>query len=337
MNRYLRTTCVFAFAVFASCRTAETTVQSDDREESGVVLFIQIDKPVVLGKPFHIQGFAVNHSDVPRVVRIDPAAINLELKSEEGRNIRRGAFDEGWTPEEWKELTTVPPGKTIRCFDGMVPTGLRWGSGYIMARGQARLSWRAWIRRGEDPYDYDSTTVTSKPFELLLNDPGEKENTFAVKGLQVQLTAMRQQVTGGDDVSFVVKLINISDKEIRISGREQFDDNYCSFFIYAPGDQVPVSEVVHWPTKGTQGFVILPGRAAEREFTAAWGVRDILVPGGLDGHVGHIRRETTFTKNGPHAIIVYFHGEDHTQESNAWTGYVRSNVVTVEVAEQKKD
>ena len=110
-----------------------------------------------------------------------------------------------------------------------------------------------------------------------------------------------------------------------------------NFLIYAPGDQIPISEVVYWPTKGSRGFVILPGRTAEREFKAAWGVRVSLVPGGLGGHVGRERRETTFIKNGPHTIIVYFHGEDNTQEKNAWTGYVRSNVVTVDVIDQKKD
>jgi hypothetical protein len=336
MNGYLRITCMFALAVFSSCRAAETSAPSHDQEKAGVGLTIQVTEPVVLGKPFRIQGFATNHGDTPRVVRIEPSQINLELKSEEGTGIRRGGFDEGWTPEKWKELTTVPPGKTVRCFDGMVPTGLRWGAGYIIARGQARLSWRTWIRRGIDPYEYESRTVKSKSFEIHLQDPADKENTFAVKGLQVQLKPVRQEVTGRDEVSFVVKLINVSDKEILISAREKFDDNYCNFFIYAPGDQIPISQVVHWPTKGTQGFVIFPGKTVEREFKTSWGLRYSLVPS-PNGHASRERKETAFVKNGEHAVVAYFCGQDNTEAQDAWTGYVRSNVVTVEVIARLKD
>ena len=301
-----------------------------------MVLSILVSEPVVLGKPFRIQGVAVNHGDVPREVRIDPGEINLELKTEEATGVRRGGFDNGWRPDQWRRLVVVPPGKTVPCFDGMVPTGLRWGAGCILARGEARVSWRGWIRKGQDPYEYESETVRSKPFEIHLKAPRGGTNVFVRKGLQVLVEAVKRQVASRDDVSFIVKLKNVSQNPIKIFGREKFDDNYCNFLIYAPGDQVPISEVVHWPTKGTKGFIIPPGKTAEREFKAAWGVRDILVPG-PDEHIGHEPKETTFITNGAHAIVVYFHGEDHAEGKEAWQGYARSNVVTVDVIDQEKD
>jgi len=331
MNRYLRTTCVLALGVLSICATAKASARSDDRKTTDLALSIHVSEPVVLGKPFRLQAFAVNHGDAPREVRIDPGAIALELREEEGSKIRRGLFAGGWKPDEWRESVAVPPGEKVCCFDRMIPTGLRWGSGCILTRGQARVSWQAWVRKDADPDDYEKMTVKSEPFPIHLKDPADKGNEFALNGLQVQLQATRRYVTSRDEASFVVKLKNVGDKTIRFSGRNGFDDNHCCFLIYAPGDQLPISEVVYWPTKGTPGFAILPGRTVERKFTAAWGVQHILVPGGPKGHVEHHRRETTFMKKGTHTIVVYFVGKDHSKEKSAWTGYVRSNVVTVDV------
>jgi hypothetical protein len=275
---------------------------------------------------------------MPREVRIDPGEILLELRQEEGTKTRRGLFDDGWKQDEWRKAVVVPPGKKVCCFDCMIPTGLRWGPGCILARGQARLSWRAWIRKGPDPHDYESETVRSKPYEIHLEHPPGSANVFAVRGLQVQVEAVKQQVKSRDEVIFLVKLMNVGQKAIKISGREKFDDNYCNFLIYAPGEQVPVTQVIHWPTKGTTGFVIPPGKTVEREFKAAWGLRDMLEPGpGPRGHVGHSQKETTFLKPGIHCIVVYFHGEDNTEQKDSWTGYVRSNAVAVDFIPPEKN
>lgn len=301
-------------------------------EDNGLSLSVEVVEPVVLGHPFRMRGFVTNEADVARRIRVDQSDVTLVLEQEQKKNVRREIFDGYWKPVCWQSVTVVPPGKRVACFDCMVPTGLRWGTGCILARGKARILCQVWSEKGER---FTHETVESKDFEIDLDHTDKKD--FTVKGLQVEVRAAKQKVTSRDEVVLLVKLKNTSDKAIKLSGRERFDDNYCHFLIYGPGEQVPISEVVHWPTKGTKGIVIPSGKAIERKFRAAWGVRDVLVPGGPNGHVGHDRKETTFMKRGPHSILVYFHGEDNTTAKDGWTGYVRSNVIEVDFTRPEKN
>ena len=309
---------------------------SDDKTKGTFSVSLEVSEPVVLGKPFRMQGIAINHDDVPRAVRLDPGEIILEFEGKDGATISYPLFKDGWKMDEWKTPVVVPPDKTVPCFDRMVSTGLQWHNP-IFIRGRVRLSWKACFWKETDPpHSYESKIVRSKPFEICLEDPTPRDKNFAVNGLQLLVEPVKPKVAARNEVAFLVKLKNVGDKPIRISGREKFDDNYCCFLIYAPGEQVPVSQGVDWPTSGTQGLVIPPGKSIEREFKAAWGVQDILEPGGPRGHVGHSRKETTFVTPGIHSIIVYFHGEDMTKNKDSWTGYIRSNVVTVDLIARAK-
>ena len=173
--------------------------------------------------------------------------------------------------------------------------------------------------------------MESKAFEIRLEPVEKKDESFSVKGLQVEIKAVKPKVTSRDEVVFLVKLKNVGYQAIRISGREGSDDNYCRFLVYAPGERMPAYGGVFWPTKGTQGLVIPPGKTIEHEFRPQWGVRPILVPGGPDGHVGHDLLQTTFLTTGIHDIVAYFHGEDNTESKDCWTGDVWSNAVKVEM------
>jgi hypothetical protein len=277
-----------------------------------------------------MQAFAVNHDAVPTEIRVERSRFTLVIAAEEKTKIRRELL-EPMQAGKWYEIILAPPGQKVTCFDSMVSTGLRWGSGCILARDSVKISWTTYVGKGDRR---EAQTVASKAFRILLENPDKKRTDFTVKGLQVELKAARGQVSSGQEVSFWVKLRNVTNEAIRISGRQGFDDNYCCFLIYGPGDQLPILQVVLWPTKGTDGFLVPPGEAVEREFKAAWGVEDHLVPG-PGWHMGHEKKETTFLKKGTHHVVVYFHGEDNSTRKDAWTGYARSNAVTVDLVDGK--
>ena len=284
---------------------------------------VEVEGPAVLGMPFRMRGLALNPGDVPKEVRVERSEINLLLEAS-GEAKHQEVFDGYWQPPQWQEKAVVPPGKEVTCFDCMVPTGERWGTGPILARGEARISWTAWVRKGDR---FESQTVTSKPFQILLDPPKGKVVDFAVNGVRVELEAVNKTVKSRKEVRFRVGLRNVGQNAIHISGREKFDDNYCAFLIYAPGERQPVREALPWPTRNTDGFDIAPGQVVTREFTAHWGhVQGPQFSGG-----GGQRGETTFLTPGTYHVVVFFKGEDNTPAKRSWVGYARSNTVTVEL------
>ena len=204
---------------------------ADDAKRGGLSLAVEVVEPVILGHPFRMRGFATNDGDVARQVRVDQSDIKLVL-GEENKNTTCEIFDGYWQPAQWQKSTVVPPGKRVALFDCMVPTGLRWGTGCISLVGKPRISCQAWVHEGDR---YSPQTVKSKDFEIRLEPVERKDESFSVKGLLVEIRAAKQKVTSIDEVVFVVKLKNVGDQAIRISGREE--DNFCHFSIYAPGNK----------------------------------------------------------------------------------------------------
>ena len=292
---------------------------------SGLSLYIEVPESIAIGKPIRIRGFAVNHDNEPKKIKGEWLQIVIQ-----GPKRKMVLGRDYFYINHGQNAVEVPPKKKVTCFDIMIPTGMRWSSNTILIRGEARISWKVWVNKGEHPI---SGTVKSKAFKMRLDNAVKKKNDFAVKGLLVEIEAVNKEVTSRKQVRFIVKLKNISKKRIRISGREKFNDNVCYFLIYAPGEKWPVIEGVEWPTKGTKGFIMRRSKTVAREFTADWGVASDLITG---EECYEERVETTFLKKGAYKIIAYFRGEDVTEKQNCWTGYARSNVVTINQKERDK-